>query len=733
MPARENIFVKWLKDKSKSKGLEIPKNTTGIFTTNKTHLPQNLQTLAKTILELGERDGELGIQALLLRLKGAERVNQQDLPYVHSALDTVVSSLGYENRNELIQFFAVPDVDRKTVYNPDEDQIFDEKMGEIYTAVLSTIQKVRPGIQVTLPRLAELAKSPKKFVEEVILAILEQKPVLGEYLQFEQVFIREEDTDELIDELIAQPIPRYGHFHCSHCQEIIENRSANTCPSCGEKVSRCIVCKLPISADDSIGKCSQCEGLAHLTHLQEWVKVKGKCPRCLQATKVVILKEAKPIQEEKLAFGIELSGIQIVNSGEWKDIPEGSTVDDVQGFFNMLFATNEKKLFLWRRNKLHSIGFFEHGKFFIHEMKLFDSVKEYLIATNVGLKTPESLQRYREARSFGWENYEIVDNIWEAINKRYSSIEYSYGHRAGEQFSFKYEIMRHPFIEEKYPELVYGLKSNSICYEILPPLDSDIIYGEDWFIWLLAYESGWESFKKLNDFARSVFPEFQELYKEWIERDVDRKNKQTKKRPFRDYYKLSQKMDPISYTRRKTHVTKKQEIYFSERYERFLKLLFLAIYGPFNANDDWLQGWPNFNSLMDFWTKKEDIHHFWNPNLNEYITVKKHLEKNILPMKIYPAIVPYDSSCKNSLDWIFWALAITNDWQSYKDVIELAAEKESEVRNSLNRFQDRDRKKWTDDVLKYIIIYEIANRRPLEASKMEIVVDLDYNKINFSS
>ena len=47
-----------------------------------------------------------------------------------------------------------------------------------------------------------------------------------------------------------------------------------------EKLSRCIVCNLPIKENDPALKCPYCKNYAHRDHLLEWIKIKGKCPFC---------------------------------------------------------------------------------------------------------------------------------------------------------------------------------------------------------------------------------------------------------------------------------------------------------------------------------------------------------------------------------------------------------------------------------------------------------------------
>jgi len=655
MSSREDIFLEWLKAKGKAKGLQIPKKTRGIFfdSMGYVHVPTKLQVLAKEIIELGERDGELGIQAMLLLLQGAKRNIHQLIPDIHSALDTIAIALGYETRNELMEFFKVPEVRKLTDYDSTTDKTFDEKIEDLYGTVLNIIQKVRPGIQMTLPRLAELAKAPKKFVEDIILSILEKKPLLGEYLQLEQVFIREENTEEIIDELISQPLPRYGHFHCSKCQEIIENRTANTCPSCGEKILRCIVCKLPILAEESIGKCSLCEGVAHLSHLQEWMKTQGNCPRCLQISEIIVVRKIEPVPEETLAFGINLSGIRIVNSGEWKDVPDGSKIDDVQGFFNMLFATDEKKLYLWHRGKNYSIGFFEHGKFFIHEMMKFDSVKEYLIAVNYGFSTPEKLFLHREALKHGWENREIAVAVWHAINKNYFGFPVRIFYAGGEsEYHSQNNLRNHPLIREQFEHLFPLILQRGLIFEMLPPFSEDVLFGEDWYIWFFAYHNGWESFGKLREFAKEHLPNFQNDYNQIEVEAKDIKEKRAKSEPYFYDFELNKKRDHRGLST-PTQRSSVEIIYLDRRNDRFLKLFYLAIHGPFESGDAWLKGWPSFENLIDFWKNTDGLRNILENREKSIRNLRNRIQQELLLYKEYPAVIPYDSSIlTKAKDWI---------------------------------------------------------------------------------
>ena len=77
--------------------------------------------------------------------------------------------------------------------------------------------KVTPNIPMLLPRIVELSSVPKEIVEELIKEILEEKPELGEYKPYEQVFIKKEKTDGIIQDLIKKPISTIRIYSCNSC------------------------------------------------------------------------------------------------------------------------------------------------------------------------------------------------------------------------------------------------------------------------------------------------------------------------------------------------------------------------------------------------------------------------------------------------------------------------------------------------------------------------------------
>lgn len=166
-----------------------------------------------------------------------------------------------------------------------------------YRALFEILTLFRPDIPVSFSRIIDLSKNlavekaketletvdpsqfdfPPEYIEGLMSEIIEQKFLSGEFLSLEHVFIRSPDTENPI----LEPIAISKEYICYYCGYPIEKES-KSCSNCNEKVLSCIVCKLPISFGEESGKCYFCEGSGHLSHIQEWVKVKGKCPTCLK-------------------------------------------------------------------------------------------------------------------------------------------------------------------------------------------------------------------------------------------------------------------------------------------------------------------------------------------------------------------------------------------------------------------------------------------------------------------
>jgi len=66
---------------------------------------------------------------------------------------------------------------------------------------------------------------------------------------------------------------------CSSCGSLIAITEDN-CPSCGSAKPVCVVCLSDLKGIDEIVKLSCCSSYAHKEHIDNWVSVKGHCPKC---------------------------------------------------------------------------------------------------------------------------------------------------------------------------------------------------------------------------------------------------------------------------------------------------------------------------------------------------------------------------------------------------------------------------------------------------------------------
>lgn len=153
---------------------------------------------------------------------------------------------------------------------------FHRNKDKVFPKILELLSQVRPNIPITLPRIAKFVDFPEEKMEVLLKNLISENPSVGEYLELEQVFIRKENTDVLINNLKVQ------YSTCYYCGMPIEQPESPICSACGKELLKCNVCKLPISFGELIGQCSLCETKGHLHHLEEWVKTQGKCPSCLQ-------------------------------------------------------------------------------------------------------------------------------------------------------------------------------------------------------------------------------------------------------------------------------------------------------------------------------------------------------------------------------------------------------------------------------------------------------------------
>jgi len=236
----------------------------------------------------------------------------------------------------LIQESKIPEVRLialKALANIAPDIYYEKELLQkelVYNVVFDLLNKFQPNIQVPLSRIMELtsptinteiaflkknfrveptrtknrAPQPprqnkpiqwditKEFYEETLREIVKNDDLSGEFFPLEQVFVKK-DGKERYSLTVSS---RTKSYICYNCGMPIEKENTK-CSSCGKEILKCNVCKLPISFGEETGTCKFCESKGHLSHLQEWLKIKGTCPTC---QKKLTIDEIVPIfLEEK--------------------------------------------------------------------------------------------------------------------------------------------------------------------------------------------------------------------------------------------------------------------------------------------------------------------------------------------------------------------------------------------------------------------------------------------------
>jgi hypothetical protein len=89
------------------------------------------------------------------------------------------------------------------------ERFYRRKLGSIiskisFESVVKNLPTFAPNVPVSINRISQLSRVSVKQTEGHINKILEVQPEIGEYKPLEQVFIRNDDTAEMIDSLIGE-------------------------------------------------------------------------------------------------------------------------------------------------------------------------------------------------------------------------------------------------------------------------------------------------------------------------------------------------------------------------------------------------------------------------------------------------------------------------------------------------------------------------------------------------
>ncbi|MHA1989930.1 MAG: hypothetical protein ACW981_07675 [Candidatus Hodarchaeales archaeon] len=78
-----------------------------------------------------------------------------------------------------------------------------------------------------------------------------------------------------------------NRYQCVSCKKPIKV-TETTCNSCNNKITSCLICKLPLKEDSKRISCEICEYQFHRKHWDLWLDYRGSCPNCKTNYKPVI-------------------------------------------------------------------------------------------------------------------------------------------------------------------------------------------------------------------------------------------------------------------------------------------------------------------------------------------------------------------------------------------------------------------------------------------------------------
>ena len=130
-----------------------------------------------------------------------------------------------------------------------------------YLALFKVLEKVQPGLQISIDRIIELSdkfyyekaeemryfgieliKYPEEIYIDLIKEIIENKNLNGKYFDFEQVFVRGDEKTPSIT-----PTALSKEYLCYNCGNIIE-KETNNCPDCEKDIPKSMKILVPLSS-----------------------------------------------------------------------------------------------------------------------------------------------------------------------------------------------------------------------------------------------------------------------------------------------------------------------------------------------------------------------------------------------------------------------------------------------------------------------------------------------------
>ena len=297
---------------------------------------------------------------------------------------------------------------------------------------------------------------------------------------------------------------------------------------------------------------------------------------------------------------VDLSKYEIVDTGDWQNPPPITLLDDLSGFFKMFESVSDKKLLKWNISSPidHRTIVVKKGNyigFFAHGKLFGHYMKDFVSVEDYLEAKPKDIRSPTELT----KDREARENNWSDYKIAKTVWNYIRSGRLSDHERFEHKK------KELFKQIDKG-KETEPHYHLMPPFDEDCTDDLSWKLWFYGYLNGWKSYKEITSFAKKVYPDYEEKMKD-------------------------------------------------EHY-RYIYLTFIVLYGPFEDEKDWLQGWPSYGSILNFWNARESgsgtNNRMQKASWPDHREQLDKMRKEIYPTFNFPSLPIYDPDCQKRFDWI---------------------------------------------------------------------------------
>jgi parallel beta-helix repeat protein len=160
-----------------------------------------------------------------------------------------------------------------------------------FVSVVDLTKKFHPQVPVSLERIVSLANLSQEVVIAYLKDITINMPQIGNYLELEQVFIRQYSDNQDLKTFYNQAREKYKEKiigsevqpACVYCKsefDEIDRTEKTICQNCGKEAPTCPICKQSMFHGEDLVIEKNCGNIFHKNHIVMWIRSEELCPVC---------------------------------------------------------------------------------------------------------------------------------------------------------------------------------------------------------------------------------------------------------------------------------------------------------------------------------------------------------------------------------------------------------------------------------------------------------------------